>query len=280
MFLRRSSNWPRYLVPATMSEKIQSQNALVGEEAGHFAVGDALRQALDDGRLAHAGLADEDGIILGAAAENLHHALQFAFAAHERIELAFHGRLGEVAAELAQQAGLALALLRLGFFLGNAAQLFANLRQLQAALLQDLRGKALFLAQQAQQQMLGPDVLVAQPLGLLGRIGQHALALVGERQVHAGGDFFADGGVRLNLLANRLHRGVRAQEAVGQRLVLAQQAEQQVLGLDIRRAELAGLIPRKEDHAPCLLRIAFEHQDLPCSTCLTVPCFTRIRLDH
>ena len=245
--------------------EIQAEDALLGEEAGHFAVGDALGEALDDGRLAHAGLADEDGIVLGAAAENLDHALQFAVAAHERIELAVHGRLGQVAAELGQQAGLALALLRRGFFLRDAAQLFANLRQLQAALLQDLRGEALFLAQQAQQQVFGADVLVAQPFGLFRRIGQHALALVRERQVHAGRDLFADGGVRLNLLANRLHRGVRAQEAVGQRLVLAQQAQQQVLGLDIGRAELAGLIPREEDHAPRLLRIAFEHRGLPCS---------------
>ena len=46
-------------------------------------------------------------------------------------------------------------------------------------------------------------------------------------------------------------------------LVFAQQAEQQVLGLDIRRAKLAGLVSRKEDDAPCLLRVAFEHWDLP-----------------
>ena len=69
--------------------------------------------------------------------------------------------------------------------------------------------------------------------------------------------------MRLDLLADRLHGGVRAQEAIGQCLVFAQQAQQQVLGLDIGRAELAGLIPRKEDHAPCLLRIAFEHFVLP-----------------
>ena len=54
-----------------------------------------------------------------------------------------------------------------------------------------------------------------------------------------------------------------AQKAVGQRLVLAQQSEQQVLGLDIRRAELAGLVPREEDYTTCLLRIAFEHGRSP-----------------
>src|SRR5580692_2231151 len=32
-----------------------------------------------------------------------------------------------------------------------------------------------------------------------------------------------------------------------------------MLGFNVGRTELAGLIPREEDHAPCLLRIAFEH---------------------
>src|SRR5271156_3281521 len=32
-----------------------------------------------------------------------------------------------------------------------------------------------------------------------------------------------------------------------------------MLGLDVRRPELTGLIPREKDHAPRLLRIAFEH---------------------
>jgi hypothetical protein len=195
--------------------EVEAEDALVGEEAGHFAVGDALGEAFDDGRLAHAGLADEHGIVLGAAAENLDDALEFAVAADQRIELPVHGGLGQVAAELGQQAGLALALLRRSFLLRGAAQLVANLRQLEAALLQNLRGEALLFAQQAQQQMLGADVLVAQPLGFFRRIGQHPLALVRERQVHGGRDLLADGGVRLNLLADRLHRGVRAQEAVG-----------------------------------------------------------------
>ena len=82
--------------------KIERQNALVGEEGRNFAVGDALRQAFDDGGLAYAGLADQHRIILGAAAQNLHHALHFAVAAHQRIELAIHGGLRQVAGKLTQ----------------------------------------------------------------------------------------------------------------------------------------------------------------------------------
>ena len=238
--------------------KIEPEDALVGKERRNFAVGDALRQSLDDGGLAHAGFADQDGVVLGAAAENLDHALQFLLASDQRIELVVHGGLGEVAGELAEQRRFAIALRR-GFFLRAARQLLADGGEAQAALVQNFGGKALFFAQQAQQQVLGADVLVRQALGFLRRIGQHALALVGERQVHRGRNLFPDGGVAFNLLADRLHRGVRAQETIGQRLVFAQQAQQQVLGLDVRRTELAGLVAGEEDDAPGFFRIPFEH---------------------
>ena len=146
-----------------------------------------------------------------------------------------------------------------GLLLRGALQLLADGGQAQAALGEDLGGEALLLAQQAEQEVFGADVLVGEALGLLGGVGEHALALVGEREVDRGGDLLADGGVALDLLADGLDRGVRAQEAVGERLVLAQQAEQQVLGLDVRRTELAGLVAGKEDDSSRLLGIAFEH---------------------
>src|SRR5690349_15445121 len=62
-----------------------------------------------------------------------------------------------------------------------------------------------------------------------------------------------------DLLSDRLDRGVRAQEPVGQRLVFAQQPEQQVLRLNVRRTELAGLVAREEDHSPGFFRVAFKH---------------------
>src|SRR5207253_1170027 len=71
-----------------------------------------------------------------------------------------------------------------------------------------------------------------------------------------------DRGVPFNLLADGLNRCMRAQKAVGQRLVFAQQAQQQVLRLNIRRAKLAGLISCKEDHAPGFLCVPLEHNPL------------------
>ena len=127
--------------------KIERQDALVGQEGRHVAVGDALRQAFDDGGLADARLADQHRVVLGAAAEDLHHALEFVVAADQRIEHVIHGGLGQVAAELGQQrAFLGGRLVRLSRL--RARQFFADGGEPQPALVQDLRGEALLFAQQ------------------------------------------------------------------------------------------------------------------------------------
>ena len=155
-----------------------------------------------------------------------------------------------------------------GHFFGlRSAQISSRIgREPQAALVQDLGGEALLFAQQAEQQVLGADVLVVQALGFLGAIRQHALALVAERQIDRGRNLLADGGVAFDLLADGFDGRVRPQKAVGQRLVFAQQAEQQVLGFDIRAAELAGLVTREEDDPPGFFRITFKHNFVPLCT--------------
>ena len=69
--LSRSSNSPRYLAPATSAPMSRAKIALVLQALGHVAAHDALRQALDDGRLAHAGLADQHRVVLGLARKDL-----------------------------------------------------------------------------------------------------------------------------------------------------------------------------------------------------------------
>ena len=214
--------------------EIESQDALVGEEARDVAVGDALGEAFDDGGFADAGFADQHGVVLGAAAEDLDDAFQFLIAADQRIELRIHGGLGEVAGELGEQRGFAVALLLGRLLLSGAGELFADGEQLEAALVQDLRGKAFLFAQQTEEQMLGADVFVREPLGLFRGIGQDALAFIRERQIDGGRDLLADGGVAFNLFTNGFDRGVRAKKAVGECLVFAQKPEQQVLGFDVR----------------------------------------------
>ncbi len=107
--------------------------------------------------------------------------------------------------------------------------------------------------------MLGADVLVRQALGLLGGIGQHALALVAERQIDAGRNLLADGRVTLDLLANGVHRRMLPEKAIGQCFVLAQQSQQQVLRLDVRRTKLAGLVAGEENHASRFFGVPFKH---------------------
>ena len=105
--------------------KIERKNALVGEERRDVAIGDALRETFDDGGLADSGLANEHGIILRAAAENLNDALEFAFAADERIELAIGGGLREIAAEFREQRGFLWAI-HGNFFAGATGEFFAQ----------------------------------------------------------------------------------------------------------------------------------------------------------
>ena len=50
--------------------QVEREDDLVLQALGHVAAHDALREALDDGGLAYAGFADEDGIVLGLAGKN------------------------------------------------------------------------------------------------------------------------------------------------------------------------------------------------------------------
>ena len=107
--------------------------------------------------------------------------------------------------------------------------------------------------------MLGSDVLVVEPFGLFRAISENALAFVAQGKIDRGGNLLPNGGVTFDLLANGFDGGVRPQEAVGQSLILAQQAEQKMLGFDVRAAELARLVSRKEDHSSRFLRITLKH---------------------
>ena len=83
--------------------EVEGDDLTVEEDLRDDTRGNFLGEAFDDGGLAHAGFADEDRIILRAAAENLHHAADFFFAADDRIEFAGLGELGEIAAESLKQ---------------------------------------------------------------------------------------------------------------------------------------------------------------------------------
>ena len=70
---------------------VERDHAPVAQRLGHVAGDDALGEALDDRGLADAGLADQHGVVLGAAREHLDHAADLVVAADHRVELALLG---------------------------------------------------------------------------------------------------------------------------------------------------------------------------------------------
>ena len=71
--------------------EVEAVDLLVLERLGDVAADDRLREALDAGGLADAGLADEHRVVLGAAGQHLHDALDLVLPADHRIELASRG---------------------------------------------------------------------------------------------------------------------------------------------------------------------------------------------
>ncbi len=120
-----------------------------------------LGQPLDDCRLAHAGLADEHRVVLGAPAEHLDHSQNLGIAADHRVQLALARKLGQVAAVALEHAELGFcrrvgdALAAADFFDGMLDALFGH-----ALIAQDIGGRRVALAGDAQEQVLGRDVLV------------------------------------------------------------------------------------------------------------------------
>src|SRR3954462_10880847 len=98
------------LRPGDERREVERVDLLAAQELGDVGVRDALREPLDDRRLADAGLADEHRVVLRAAREDLHDPLDLGLAAHDGVELALGGELREVAAELIQELGGLLAL--------------------------------------------------------------------------------------------------------------------------------------------------------------------------
>src|SRR5712691_988920 len=97
-----------------------------------------------------------------------------------------------------------------------------------------------------------------EPFGFLGSISEYAFALVTQRQVDRGRNFFAHDCADLDLFANRFRTG-GAKESMGERLILSQKAQQQMLRFYARAPELAALVTGKENHAASLLGVAFKH---------------------
>ena len=171
--------------------------------------------------------------------EDLDDPLDLLLSADDGIQLSCTGGVGEVDAELVDGRGLAGALRLLGGRPGGRAlrqdadDLVADLVEVDAERLEDAGGDPLALADQAEEQVLGADVVVAEAARLVDRQLDDALRarrqpdLADDRPVAAADDEL-DRGPDLGQLDVHV-----LEDARGDAFALADEAQEQVLRADV-----------------------------------------------
>ena len=141
----------------------------------------------------------------------------------------------------------------------QGGRLNADLGRVDPEVGQDARGDALALADQAQQQVLGADVVVVELAGLFEGELDHALG-ARVKTISCWTGLAAPADDRLDLLANLGQVDAERLEDFGrQALALGDDAEQDVLGPDVVVAEPLRLFLRQHDAAPRALGERFPH---------------------
>ena len=154
---------------------VERAEPLVLQGLGHVAAGYALRNALDDRRLADARLADEHGVVLGPAREHLHDAPDLLIATDDGINLALARHVSLVATILVERLELDL-----GILIGHAlrpAHALQCLDEVAVRHTRDLQNRddLRVLQRHRQYEMLDGHVLVLELLAL-GLRHRHQLA--------------------------------------------------------------------------------------------------------
>jgi hypothetical protein len=141
----------------------------------------------------------------------------------------------------------------------HADDLVADLLRVGVEVEQDARRDALVLAHEAEQDVLGADVVVSQAERLAQRELEHLLRARRERNL-TGRDLLTGADDAHDLCAHALDGDVQALEDAGrQALLLTQQPEQDVLGADVVVLERARLLLRENDHLPGAFCKSLEH---------------------
>src|SRR5208282_1958119 len=216
----------------------------------HVAVDDAQSQTLDDRGLAHAGLANQHRIVLGAARQDLDGATDFLVAPDHRVELAVASSLGEVARVFLERLVSVFGRSRVGGT-ALAQRLDGGVEVLRrhAGIGEDLTGLIAFLEREREQQPLDGNETVAGLLaGLLGDIEDPR-----QRRIEinlsgaAAGDFRTPGEHRLDGGQGLARIAARAvDEPSGEPLGIVEQHLEQMLGRKLlvslaQRERLGGL---------------------------------------
>ncbi len=242
-------------------------------------VHDLLGQPFDDGGLANTRLTDENRVVLRAPRQHLHDSLDLPVTADDGIELVLTRQLGQVPAELVEQRRAGGTLRARGAGRGcrtltslvarkKLDDLLAHACQVGAQADEDLGGHTLALAHEAEQHVLGADVVVAElqrlPKGQL----EDLLRARRERWGPCRGR--ARGPDRLlDFLAHGLERDAEGLQCLGRdSLALVNEAEQDVLGPDEAVVQKARLLLSQDQYPACPIGESLEQLRLPCG----VPC--------
>src|SRR5690606_24836960 len=252
--------------------QVERVELLVLERLGHLALDDLLGQPLDHGRLTDAGLAHQHGVVLGPPGEDLHDPLDLLIAADDRVKLALAGRLSQVAAELIENKGCGRrrflgASRRRGLLalvtMEQLNDLLAHTVEIGTQLHQHLSGDTLALTDEAEQYVLGADVVVAKLQSLTARQPKDLLGTRREgdvprrRRLSLADDL-------LDLLAHSLKADSQALQSLGgDALTLMDQAKKDVLSADVVVVEHPGLFLGQDDNPPCTVGEPFEHLVAP-----------------
>ena len=252
--------------------QVEHDDAAVAQQVGHVAFDDLLGEALDDGGLADAGFAEEHGVVLGAAAEDLDDAVDFVGPADDRVELALAGEFREVAPKLSRAGVLLLPLLACrsprtaAAFFGRhivpqkIQDFLTHVFQLETEVHQDLGGHALLFPEQPQEQVFGADVVVVEVPGLFDGVfddflGPRRLGQLAHRHhVRAGlHDLF-------DLQTNLAEVDVEVFEDIGGDAgAFFDQAQENVLRADVLVVEALGLLVGQLHHFAGAIRETFIH---------------------
>jgi len=142
----------------------------------------------------------------------------------------------------------------------HADDLVADRLQAGAEVEQDASGNPIVLSDQAEQDVFGLDVVVAPDERLAQGNPQNLLRTRCERDLTTASDFVAVADDAHDRRAHTVDRNAQALEyASSETLILAQQAEEDVLRPDVIVSECPRLVQGKNDHAPGPLREPFEH---------------------
>ena len=216
---------------------IQAEDGAALQVFGHIAPDNPLGQALGDGGLADAGLADQAGVVLGLTGQDPDHVPDFLVTADDGVQLLLAGQIHQILAVLLQGVvGF------LGVIGGDPLVAADRAQHLQEAVLGDAEGPEQFgsvgvgLAQQAQHHMLDADKFILHGLGfpggsaqdLVGGLGDIDFVRVTARTGHPGQgrQFFSHGGGE----AAGIHAHLLEQLG-DQAVFLAGDGQQQVLRL-------------------------------------------------